>query len=138
MNTQLQILGELFEELVVFPEVLDDLRNQVDDLLHKVLFDDFKDFVLLERLSGDVQGQVLRGLYALDEKQPLSHEVLTVVHEVGTAAGITDGTSVTAADGTTVRIADGTAVGIADEITVGIKRWNNRWKYSWNSRWNHS
>ena len=43
--------------------------------------DDLQDFALLERLSGDVQGQVLRVNHTMDEVEVLWYQFITAVHD---------------------------------------------------------
>ena len=56
VDSKLQVLRELFIELLVVFLVLLDLSKHLKALLNDVLLDDFQDFVLLEGFSGNVQG----------------------------------------------------------------------------------
>ena len=55
VDTQLDVLAERLVELVEVVLVLSDLGEQVKALLNKVLADDLENFVLLQRLTGDVE-----------------------------------------------------------------------------------
>merc|ERR1719498_1028192 len=50
-------------------------------LLHDVLLNDLQDSVLLESLSGDVEGEIVGVDNTLNEREPLGDEVLAVVHD---------------------------------------------------------
>jgi len=56
VDTELEVLGESSVEFVVVLLVLGDLGNNIKSLLDQVLSDDLQDLVLLESLSGDVEG----------------------------------------------------------------------------------
>lgn len=56
----LEVLGEAIIELVVVLPVLCQLAEQLHTLLDDVLADDLEDLALLQHLSGDVQGEILR------------------------------------------------------------------------------
>lgn len=62
-----------------------DLREQLHALLNDVLADDLEDLVLLEGLTGDVEGEILRVNDTLDEVEVLGDDVLAVVHDEDTA-----------------------------------------------------
>jgi hypothetical protein len=81
VDTELQVLAERLVELGKVVLVLGDLAEDVHALLDDVLPDDLQDLVLLERLTGDVQGKILRVDDALDEVEVLGDEVLAVVHD---------------------------------------------------------
>jgi hypothetical protein len=55
--------------------------EHIHALLDDVLSDDLEDLVLLEGLSGDVEGEVLRVDDTSDEVEVLGDEVLAVVHD---------------------------------------------------------
>merc|ERR1712007_294254 len=76
-----QALAELFVELFVIVLLLSDLREHLQALFHQVFLDDPEDFVLLERLPGDVQWEVFGIHDALHEVQPLGHELVAIVHD---------------------------------------------------------
>lgn len=54
-------------ELLVVVLFLREFSEELKALLDQVLSDDFEDLTLLQHLSGDVQGQVLRIHDTLDE-----------------------------------------------------------------------
>jgi len=85
VDTELDVLAEGFVELGEVVLVLGDLGEQVHALLDEVLANDLQDLVLLEGLTGDVEGEVLRVDDTLDEVEVLGNEVLTVVHDEDTA-----------------------------------------------------
>jgi hypothetical protein len=58
VDTQLQVLGELFIELLVVLSILLDLSEHFKALLDDVLLYDLQDFVLLEGFSGDVKWKI--------------------------------------------------------------------------------
>ncbi|GJN33640.1 hypothetical protein PR202_gb22261 [Eleusine coracana subsp. coracana] len=58
MDTKLEVLGEGLVELVVVLLVLSNLKEELNALLHKILADNLQDLVLLEHLTGDVEGKV--------------------------------------------------------------------------------
>ena len=78
MDSQLEVLAEALVELVVVILVLGDLREHVKALLDNVLLDDLEDFVLLEGLSGDVEGEILGVDDTLDEVEVVRDELLGV------------------------------------------------------------
>jgi hypothetical protein len=81
MNTELDVLAEGFIELSKVVLVLSDLADEVKGLLHKVLTNNLEDLVLLEGLTRDVEGEILRVDDTLDEVEVLRDEVLAVVHD---------------------------------------------------------
>ena len=85
VDTELDVLAERLVELLEVVLVLTDLREQVHALLDDVLADDLEDLVLLERLTGDVERQILGVDDTLDEVEVLGDEVLAVVHDEDTA-----------------------------------------------------
>ena len=58
MNTKLDVFAEGLVELGEIVFVFSNLADKVHRLLHKVLANDLEDFVLLESLTGDVQGKI--------------------------------------------------------------------------------
>lgn len=66
-NTNLDVLGELLVVLFVVVLVLGEFSEELQALLDQVLADDLQDLALLQHLSGDVQGQILRVHHTLDE-----------------------------------------------------------------------
>ena len=85
VDAELEVLGEGLVELLVGVLVLGEVVEHLDALLDEVLLDDAEDLVLLEGLAGDVEGKVLGVDDALDEGEPLGHDVLAVVHDEDTA-----------------------------------------------------
>jgi len=85
VDSKLHVFAELLIELVLVFLVLCDFGEHLQTLLDQVLFDDLEDFVLLQVLPRDVQGEVLGVNHALDEVEPLGDEVLTVVHDENAA-----------------------------------------------------
>ena len=81
VDAELEVLGEGLVELLVGVLVLGEVVEHLDALLDEVLLDDAEDLVLLEGLTGDVEGKVLGIDDALDEGEPLGHDVLAVVHD---------------------------------------------------------
>ena len=81
VDAELEILGEGLVELLVGVLVLGEVVEHLDALLDEVLLDNAEDLVLLESLTGDVEGKVLGIDDALDEGEPLGHDVLAVVHD---------------------------------------------------------
>ncbi len=66
-STYLDVLGELLVVLFVVVLVLGEFSEEFQALLDQVLADDLQDLALLQHLSGDVQGQILRVHHTLDE-----------------------------------------------------------------------
>ena len=85
VDTELEVLAELLVELGVVLLVLGDLVEELEALLDEILLDDAQDLVLLESLTGDVQGKILRVDDTLDEGEPLGDDVLAVIHDEDTA-----------------------------------------------------
>lgn len=104
VNTKLEVLSESLVELGEVVLVLGDLGEHVHALLDDVLqtrrrqgrvsssrqrvgrtatnlSDNLQDLVLLEGLSGDVEGEILRVHDSSDEVEVLRDEVLAVVHD---------------------------------------------------------
>jgi len=67
VDSEFKIFRELFVEFLVIFLVLGDFSKHLKTLLDDVLSHDLKDFVLLEGLTRDVEGQVLRIDNTLDE-----------------------------------------------------------------------
>ena len=85
VNAELDVLAERLVELGEVVFVFGNLADKIHGLLHKVLADDLEDFVLLERLTGDVKRKIFGVDDTLDEIEVLGDEVLTVVHNEYTA-----------------------------------------------------
>ncbi|CAG9994060.1 unnamed protein product [Clonostachys byssicola] len=85
VDTELEVLGEGAVELVELLLVLGDLLEELKRLLDDVLLDDLHDLVLLESLTGQVEGKILRVDNTLDESEPLRDEVSSVISDEDTA-----------------------------------------------------
>ena len=85
VDAELEVLAELLVELGVVLLVLGDLVEELEALLDEILLDDAQDLVLLEGLTGDVQGKILGVDDTLDEGEPLGDDVLAVIHDEDTA-----------------------------------------------------
>mmetsp|Transcript_16272 Transcript_16272/g.29323 ORF Transcript_16272/g.29323 Transcript_16272/m.29323 type:complete len:725 (-) Transcript_16272:113-2287(-) len=85
MNAELEVLAERLVELVVVVLVIGNLTEHFEALLDNVLLDHLEDAVLLEHLTGDVKGEILRVNNTLDEVEPLRDDVLAVVHDENAA-----------------------------------------------------
>jgi hypothetical protein len=81
VDTELQVLSESLIELLEVVLVLSNLADQVHAFLDDVLANDFKDLVLLEGFSGNVEREILGVDDTLDEVQVFWDEILTVVHD---------------------------------------------------------
>jgi hypothetical protein len=67
VNTEFQVLGELFVELFVVLLVFSNFSEHFKALLDDVLLDDLKDSVLLESFSGNVKWEIIGINNTLDE-----------------------------------------------------------------------
>ncbi|KAK1237457.1 hypothetical protein MKX08_003082 [Trichoderma sp. CBMAI-0020] len=85
VDTQLEVLGEGAVELVKLLLVLGNLLEELKSLLDNVLLDDLHDLVLLEGLTRQVEGEILRVDNTLDEAQPLGNELGGVIGDEDTA-----------------------------------------------------
>jgi len=85
VEAELEVLAELFVELLVVLVVGGDVFEHFEGLLGEVLLDDLQDLVLLEVFTGDVQGEIFGVNDTLDEAEPFGAEVLAVVHDEDTA-----------------------------------------------------
>jgi hypothetical protein len=85
VDTELDVLAESFVEFGEVVLVFGDFGEQVHALLNEVLANDLQDLVLLEGLTGDVEGEILRIDNTLDEVEVLGDEILAVVHNEDTA-----------------------------------------------------
>ncbi len=81
MNTELQVLAERIVELLEVLLVLSNLHEEVHALLDDVLANDLEDLVLLEHLTGDVEGEIPGVDDTLDEVEVFGDEGLAVVHD---------------------------------------------------------
>ena len=85
VNAELDVLAERLVELGEVIFVFSNLADKIHGLLHEILADDLEDFVLLERLTGDVKRKIFGVDDTFDEIEILGNEVLTVVHDEYTA-----------------------------------------------------
>ncbi|KUI71639.1 hypothetical protein VM1G_11779 [Cytospora mali] len=85
VDTELQVLAEGRVELVELLLVLSNLVEELKRLLDDVLLDDLHDLVLLEGLTRQVEGQVLRVDNTLDKAEPLRDELGGIVSDEDTA-----------------------------------------------------
>lgn len=81
VDAELEVLGEGAVELVELLLVLGDLLEELKRLLDDVLLDDLHDLVLLESLTGQVEGKILRVDNTLDKAEPLGDEVGGIVSD---------------------------------------------------------
>jgi len=81
VDAQLEVLAELFIELLEILSVFGDFLEELEALLGDVLLDDLEDLVVLEILSGDVEGEIFRVDHTSDEAEVLGDEILAVVHD---------------------------------------------------------
>lgn len=66
-DANLDVLGELLVVLFVVILFLGKFSEKFQALLDQILADHLQDLTLLQHLSGDVQGQILRVYHTLDE-----------------------------------------------------------------------
>ena len=85
VDSELEVLGKGFVELLVGIFVLGHIVEHLETLLDKVLLDNTKDLVLLESFTRNVEGKILRVDNSLNELQPFRHDVLAVVHDEDTS-----------------------------------------------------
>ena len=64
-KTNLDVLAKLFVEFHIFLSILSDISNHINTLLNKILTNDFQDFVLLKRFSGNVERKIFTVNYTL-------------------------------------------------------------------------
>jgi len=81
VNTKLEILAELFVEFLEVFSIFGYLLEELEALLGDVLLDDLQDFVVLEILSRDVEGEILGVNNTSDEAKIFRDEVFAVVHD---------------------------------------------------------
>lgn len=85
VDAELEVLAKVLVELLEIVLVLGDLTEKFHALLHEVLANDFENLVLLQGLTGDVEGQVLGVHDTLDEVEILGDQVLAVIHNEDTS-----------------------------------------------------
>merc|ERR1719474_288082 len=81
VNSEFDVFGELLEEFGAEVLVLDDVIEHLQTLLDEVLTDHLQDLVLLEHLSGDVEGKILRIDDAANEAEVFWDQFVAVVHD---------------------------------------------------------
>jgi len=81
VDSELEVLGELFVELLVIFCVFLDFAEHFHALFDDVLLDDLEDFVLLQEFSGDIQWEIFRIDDSFYETEIFRDEVFTVVHD---------------------------------------------------------
>ena len=81
VDTKLHVLAERLIELLEVVLVLRNFLDQVEALLDDVLADDLENLVLLEGLTRDVEGKILRVDDTLDKVEVFGDDVLAVVHD---------------------------------------------------------
>lgn len=84
VDAELQILAELFVELLEGVFVLGQFVEEFHAFLDQIFADDFEDLVLLEHLTGNVQGKIFGIHDSLDEVQVLGDQLFAVVHDEDT------------------------------------------------------
>jgi len=84
VDAELEVLAKGLVELLEVVLVLGDLAEKLHALLHEVLADDLENLVLLQSLTGDVEGQVLGVDDTLDEVEILGDQILAVIHDEDT------------------------------------------------------
>lgn len=85
VDAELQILAKRLVEFGEVVLILGDLAQKIHALLDDVLANDLENLVLLEGLSGDVEGEILRIDDTLDEVEVLGNDILAIVHDKDTA-----------------------------------------------------
>lgn len=81
VNTQFEVLRELFVELLVILVVFGDFTNEFHNFLDQIFLDDFEDLVLLQEFSGNVKGKIFRVHDTLDKGEVVGDELIAVVHD---------------------------------------------------------
>lgn len=85
VDTELEVLGEGFVELVKVLLVFSDFSEHFKALLDEVLADNLQNLVLLEHLTRNVERQVLRVDDTLHEVEPFRDQFVAVIHNEDTA-----------------------------------------------------
>jgi hypothetical protein len=81
VDSELEVLGELFVELLVVFVVFSNFLEEFDALLDDVLLDDLEDLVLLKEFSGNVQRKIFGINNTLNERKVFRDKFITVVHD---------------------------------------------------------
>jgi len=80
MDTQFDVLGELFVELFIIFGILLDFGEQFQNFFDDVFLDDLEDLVLLQEFSGNVKRKIFRIDDSLNEAEAVRDQILAVVH----------------------------------------------------------
>ncbi|KAL0403173.1 UNVERIFIED_CONTAM: hypothetical protein Sradi_1958100 [Sesamum radiatum] len=81
VDTQLQVLSESVIELVIVLFVLCNLVEHLNALFSQFFLITFRILFLLQHLTGDVKGQVIRIHNTFDKSKVLGNELFTVIHD---------------------------------------------------------
>ena len=84
VDAKLDVLAEGLVELIEVVLILCNLSEDVQALLYDVLADDFKDLVLLQGLTGNIEGKIFRVDDTTDEVQVFRDDVLAIIHNEDT------------------------------------------------------
>jgi hypothetical protein len=84
VDAELEVLAKGLIELLEVVLVLGDFTEKLHTLLHEVFANDLENLVLLQSLTGDVEGQVLGVDNTLDEVEILGDYILAVIHNEDT------------------------------------------------------
>ena len=80
VNTELQVLAELFVELLEVFSVFNDLMEELNALLGDVLLDYLEDLVVLQIFSGNVKRKIFRINNTSDESKIFRDQLFAIVH----------------------------------------------------------
>jgi len=81
VDTEFEVFGELLVEFFVVFSVFGNIAYEFDAFLDNIFFDDFKNFILLQKFSGNVQGKIFRVDNSFDEAEEIGNEFLAIVHD---------------------------------------------------------
>ena len=81
VHTKFDVLCKLLVEFLPAVFVFVQFVHQIHTFFDQILSNDFENLVLLEHLTGNVQGQVLGVDNALNEVEIFRDEFLTVIHD---------------------------------------------------------
>jgi hypothetical protein len=70
----------LFVEFLVIFSIFNQFSDHIDTSLGDVLLDDLQDFIVLQELSGNVQGKIFRIDNSLNEVKIFWDQILAVIH----------------------------------------------------------
>ena len=80
MNTEFKIFAELFVGLFEIFSVFCDFLEEFKTFFGDVLLDNFKDFVMLEILSADVERKIFGVNHTSDESKIFRDQLFAIVH----------------------------------------------------------